>query len=146
MSFEQIEQAYTFDDLLLLPAASKVLPSEVDMSTRLTKTIALNIPLVSSAMDTVTEYRTAISMAREGGVGIIHKNMSGADQVKEVQKVKKSESGMIVDPITVEEGQTVAKGEPLMVISSEQSTRNTHHARAAMISKPKHSHFSPFAH
>ena len=107
MSFEQIEQAYTFDDLLLLPAASKVLPSEVDMSTRLTKTIALNIPLVSSAMDTVTEYRTAISMAREGGVGIIHKNMSGADQVKKVQKVKKSESGMIVDPITVEEGQAL---------------------------------------
>lgn len=104
---EKIEHAFTFDDLLLLPAASKVLPTEVDLSTRLTKTISLNIPLVSAAMDTVTEHRTAITMAREGGIGIIHKNMSEADQIREVYRVKKSESGMIVDPITVEEGQTV---------------------------------------
>ncbi len=114
MAFDKIEQAYTFDDLLLLPSHSKVLPSDVDLSTRLTKTITLNIPLVSAAMDTVTEHRTAITMAREGGLGIIHKNMNPADQVKEVQKVKKSESGMIVDPITVEEGQTVGEVNEIM--------------------------------
>jgi len=114
MGFDKIEQAYTFDDLLLLPSHSKVLPSDVDLSTRLTKTITLNIPLVSAAMDTVTEHRTAITMAREGGLGIIHKNMNPTDQVKEVQKVKKSESGMIVDPITVEEGQTVGEVNEIM--------------------------------
>lgn len=107
MLCEQIEHALTFDDLLLLPASSKILPSDVDLATSLTNTIALNIPLVSAAMDTVTEHRTAITMAREGGIGIIHKNMSEENQVKEVRKVKKSEAGMVVDPITVEEGQIV---------------------------------------
>lgn len=111
---EKIEHAFTFDDLLLLPAASRVLPTEVDLSTRLTKTITLNIPLVSAAMDSVTEHRTAITMAREGGIGIVHKNMTEADQIKEVYRVKKSESGMIVDPITVEEGQTVADVNEIM--------------------------------
>jgi IMP dehydrogenase len=111
---DKIEYAFTFDDLLLLPAASEVLPSEVDLSTRLTNTIRLNIPLVSAAMDTVTEHRAAITMAREGGLGIIHKNMTVEEQVLEVKKVKKSESGMIVDPITVEEEQTVGDVKNIM--------------------------------
>ncbi|MEA3548903.1 MAG: IMP dehydrogenase, partial [Thermodesulfobacteriota bacterium] len=75
MLSDKIQHAYTFDDLLLVPAASSVLPNEVNLSTRLTQSITLNIPLVSAAMDTVTEHRTAIAMAREGGIGIIHKNM-----------------------------------------------------------------------
>jgi len=104
-----LEDAYTFDDLLLVPLSSDILPSDVDLSTRLTNSIRLNIPLISAAMDTVTEHRTAIIMAREGGIGIIHKNMSIEAQVREVQRVKKSESGMIVDPVTVEEDSTVAE-------------------------------------
>lgn len=97
----EITEAYTFDDLLLVPQYSLVLPREVETTTRLTRNIKLNIPLVSAAMDTVTEANTAISIAREGGLGIIHKNMSIEDQILEVEKVKKSESGMIVDPVTV---------------------------------------------
>ncbi|MDH5298683.1 MAG: IMP dehydrogenase, partial [Desulfobulbaceae bacterium] len=111
---DSVEHAYTFDDLLLVPAASEVLPSEVDLTTRLTNTITLNIPLVSAAMDTVTEHRTAITMSREGGIGIIHKNMSIDEQVLEVIKVKKSESGMIVDPVTVEEGTIVGEVKEIM--------------------------------
>lgn len=107
MRLEKIQHAFTFDDLLLAPAASAVLPTEVDLSTTLTATISLNIPLVSSAMDTVTEHRAAITMAREGGLGIIHKNMTLDEQILEVIKVKKSESGMIVDPITIGEDNTV---------------------------------------
>jgi IMP dehydrogenase len=93
--------ALTFDDVLLLPAASKILPNEADVRTALTRNITMNIPLLSAAMDTVTEANTAISMAREGGIGIIHKNMSVERQATEVDKVKKSESGMIVDPVTM---------------------------------------------
>ena len=111
---DEIQPAYTFDDLLLVPAISKVIPSEVDISTQLTKTIKLNIPLVSAAMDTVTEYRTAIIMAREGGIGIIHKNMSIGEQARQVEKVKKSESGMIIDPVTVTEDQRVADVQAMM--------------------------------
>ncbi len=96
-----IEEAYTFDDLLLLPAESEVLPKDVDLRTRITREIQLNIPLLSAAMDTVTEARMAISMAREGGIGIIHRNMSIEEQCREVEKVKKSEYGMIIDPVTV---------------------------------------------
>ena len=95
-----IEEALTFDDVLLLPAESDVLPHEVDISSRLTNSISLNIPLLSAAMDTVTEARTAISMAQEGGIGIIHRNLPVEVQAAEVDKVKKYESGMIVDPIT----------------------------------------------
>ncbi len=109
-----LENAYTFDDLLLVPLTSDVLPTEVDLSTRLTNTIRLNMPLVSAAMDTVTEHRTAIIMAREGGIGIIHKNMSIEAQVREVQRVKKSESGMIVDPVTTGEEITVAEVKAIM--------------------------------
>jgi IMP dehydrogenase len=101
MSQDAIPYVYTFDDLLLLPGASKVLPSEADISTRLTRRIPLNIPLLSSAMDTVTEADTAISLARQGGLGILHRNMTIAAQALETEKVKKSESGMIIDPVTI---------------------------------------------
>jgi len=103
----EIKEAYTFDDLLLVPQNSSVLPKDVDTATRLTRNIKLSIPLISAAMDTVTEAHTAISMAREGGLGIIHKNMPIESQVLEVEKVKKSESGMIVDPVTVSPGQKI---------------------------------------
>jgi IMP dehydrogenase len=102
-----VKQAVTFDDVLLLPGYSEVLPADVNVSTKLTEEIKLNIPLVSAAMDTVTEANTAITMAREGGIGIIHKNMSITQQALEVEKVKKSESGMIVDPKTVEPEQKI---------------------------------------
>jgi IMP dehydrogenase len=111
---DNIETALTFDDLLLVPAASDVLPNEVSLATKLTDTITLNTPLVSSAMDTVTEYRTAIAMAREGGIGIIHKNMSIEQQAIEVERVKKSESGMIIDPITVNQNQSVNEVQEIM--------------------------------
>jgi IMP dehydrogenase len=111
---EKIELALTFDDLLLVPSASEVLPSEVSLATQLTDKISLNSPLVSAAMDTVTEHRTAIAMAREGGIGIIHKNMGIAQQALEVEKVKKSESGMIIDPITVGKNQSVAEVQQIM--------------------------------
>ncbi len=96
-----VEEAYTFDDLLLVPNYSEVLPKDVDVSTYITPKIKLNIPILSAAMDTVTEARMAISMAREGGIGIIHRNMTIEEQCREVEKVKKSESGMILDPVTV---------------------------------------------
>lgn len=102
-----IEEALTFDDVLLLPAESTVLPYEVDISARLTNAISLNIPLLSAAMDTVTEARTAISMAQAGGIGIIHRNLAVEVQAAEVDKVKKYESGMIVNPITMEPEQRV---------------------------------------
>ena len=95
------EEAYSFDDVLLLPNYSDVLPKDVNVATRLTQNIALNIPIVTAAMDTVTESETAISAAREGGIGFIHRNISIASQATEVDKVKKSESGMIVDPVTI---------------------------------------------
>lgn len=111
---ENIELALTFDDLLLVPSSSEVLPSQVSLATRLTDSISLNAPLISAAMDTVTEHRTAIAMAREGGIGIIHKNMSNDRQVLEVEKVKKSESGMIIDPITVNKHQSVREVQDIM--------------------------------
>jgi IMP dehydrogenase len=114
MHVDKIQTAYTFDDLLLVPAASKVIPSDVDISTQLTNNLRLNLPLVSAAMDTVTEYRTAIIMAREGGIGIIHKNMSIGEQARQVEMVKKSESGMIIDPVTVTEDQRVADVQAMM--------------------------------
>lgn len=101
MQGHEIREGLTFDDVLLVPAHSTVLPKEADLSTFLTAQIRLNIPLLSAAMDTVTEARTAICMAREGGLGIIHKSMTPAEQAIEVDQVKKSESGMIVDPITM---------------------------------------------
>src|SRR5919108_1000966 len=95
------KEGLTFDDVLLVPAESHVLPNDVSTITRLTPTISLRIPLISAAMDTVTEARLAIALAREGGLGIVHRNLSIEDQVAEVDKVKRSESGMIVEPVTL---------------------------------------------
>ena len=106
--------ALTFDDLLLVPAASEVLPGEVSLKTRLTDKISLNCPLMSAAMDTVTESATAITLAREGGIGVIHKNMDIDQQALEVERVKKSESGMIIDPIVVGQNQSVAEVQEIM--------------------------------
>mgnify|MGYP000340837734 FL=1 len=108
------EEAYSFDDVLLIPNYSDVLPKDVNVSTRLTRNINLNIPIVSAAMDTVTEADTAISIAREGGMGFIHRNMSVESQAMEVDKVKKSESGMIVDPVTINPEQKVGEVLKLM--------------------------------
>ncbi len=104
----------TFDDVLLVPAASSILPRDTDVSTRLTERIQLNIPLLSAAMDTVTEARTAIAMAQEGGMGFVHRNMSVEAQAREVEKVKKFESGMISDPVTVNPHQKIAEARELM--------------------------------
>ena len=95
------QEALTFDDVLLVPAHSTVLPNTADLSTQLTKTIRLNIPMLSAAMDTVTETKLAISLAQEGGIGFIHKNMSIERQADRVRKVKKFESGIVSDPVTV---------------------------------------------
>jgi IMP dehydrogenase len=111
---ENIQIGLTFDDVLLLPAKSDVLPKEVDLQTNLTKTIKLNVPLLSSAMDTVTEASLAIAIAREGGIGIIHRAMSPEKQSHEIDKVKKSESGMITDPITVSPDAHISEAMALM--------------------------------
>jgi IMP dehydrogenase len=108
------EEAYSFDDVLLIPGYSDVLPKDVNISTRLTRNITLNIPIISAAMDTVTEADAAITMAREGGMGFIHRNMSIDSQAIEVDKVKKSESGMIVDPVTIRPDQKVSEVLTLM--------------------------------
>src|SRR6476659_141587 len=95
------KEGLTFDDVLLVPAESRVLPNDVSTVTRLTPRVSLNIPLISAAMDTVTEARLAIALARAGGMGIVHRNLSIDDQVAEVDKVKRSEAGMIVEPVTL---------------------------------------------
>jgi IMP dehydrogenase len=114
LELEGLPVGLTFDDVLLLPGESSVLPKDVDVGTRLTDRIVLNIPLVSAAMDTVTESRTAIAMAQEGGIGIIHRNLSVEAQAAEVEKVKKFESGMISDPITVEPEQQISEAQAIM--------------------------------
>src|SRR4051812_21912117 len=106
--------ALTFDDVLLVPRHSDVLPTEVDVSTRLTRRIRLNVPLVSAAMDTVTESRLAIAMAQHGGIGIIHKNLSIEEQASEVDRVNRSESGMIVDPIPLSPANRIHEALELM--------------------------------
>ncbi len=98
----ETESALTFDDVLLVPRYADFLPHEADVRTRFTRELHLNVPIASSAMDTVTEWRTAVTMAREGGIGVVHKNMSVADQAREVLRVKRAESGMILDPVTIE--------------------------------------------
>lgn len=108
------DEAYSFDDVLLIPNYSDILPKDVNVRTRLTRNLPLNIPVVSAAMDTVTEAETSISMAREGGIGFIHRNMSIQSQAMEVDKVKKSESGMIVDPVTIRPEQKVVEVLALM--------------------------------
>ena len=97
-------KALTFDDVLLVPAYSQVLPRDTSLATRLTRNIQLNLPLVSAAMDTVTEARLAITIAQEGGIGIIHKNMTARQQAAEVARVKRYESGILRDPITISSG------------------------------------------
>jgi len=109
-----LPEALTFDDVLLVPAHSRVLPSEVDTTTRVTRSIALNVPLVSAAMDTVTESHLAIALAQEGGIGVIHKNLAIDVQAGEVDKVKRSESGMIVDPITMRPDDSIAQALEVM--------------------------------
>ena len=116
--FEQNEKfvktGLTFDDVLLIPAESSVLPADVDLHTRLTKKITLNIPVMSAAMDTVTESRMAIALAREGGLGIIHKNMSIGQQAEQVDMVKRSENGVITNPFWLGPGHTLAEADELM--------------------------------
>jgi IMP dehydrogenase len=120
-------EALTFDDVLLVPARSTVLPREADVRTRLTKSVMLNVPLLSAAMDTVTEAEMAIAIAREGGIGVIHKNMTIERQASEVDRVKRSESGMIKNPITLTEDATVKDALDRFGESSEQKTARHHH-------------------
>ena len=111
---EIIREGITFDDVLLIPAYAEVVPNEIDVSTQLTKTIKLNIPIMSAGMDTVTEHRMAIAMARQGGIGIIHKNMSIEEQADEVDKVKRSENGVITDPFSLSPEHTLKDADELM--------------------------------
>ena len=109
-----VPEALTFDDVLLLPARSDVVPATVNTQTRLTRNITLNIPILSAAMDTVTESRLAIALAQQGGLGIIHRNLSVEAQAGEVDKVKRSESGMIVDPVTMSPDAKIAEALEVM--------------------------------
>lgn len=109
-----VKKALTFEDVLLVPQYSEILPKQVNITTKFSKNITLNVPLVSAAMDTVTEYRTAIMMARLGGIGVIHKNMDVASQVKQVKRVKKSESGIIIDPVFIKADATIKEADNIM--------------------------------
>src|SRR6185436_10039755 len=114
MESSDIKEGLTFDDVLLVPAYSEILPSEADTRTKFSRNIDLNIPLCSSAMDTVTEASLAIALAQQGGIGVIHKNFSVAQQAEEVDKVKRSESGMIVDPVTINDNALVSEALSIM--------------------------------
>ena len=114
MQFEEIKEGLTFDDVLLVPAYSEILPGDTDTSTQFSRRIRLNIPLCSSAMDTVTEAGLAIAIAQQGGIGVIHKNFSIEQQAEEVDKVKRSESGMIVDPVTIRDNALVSEALKVM--------------------------------
>ena len=105
---------YTFDDVLLVPQSSKVLPKDVDLTSKITNELTINIPFLSAAMDTVTESEMAIALAREGGIGVIHKNLSISDQVSMVDKVKRSESGMIMNPLIMDPSKTIRKAKEMM--------------------------------
>src|SRR2546430_6633623 len=109
-----LHDGITFDDVLLIPAYTDFVPAEADTRSKLTRTIELNIPLISAPMDTVTESALAIALAQEGGIGIIHKNMSIENQAREVEKVKRSENGVIVDPITLPPGATIGTARKVM--------------------------------
>ena len=102
-----LKEALTFDDVMLLPAHSKILPKEVDISTTLSNGLKLNLPIISAAMDTVTESKMAIALAQQGGLGIVHRNMSIHNQTAEIEKVKRSESGMVTEPITMSPNQKI---------------------------------------
>src|SRR4051812_3485527 len=114
MNFKEIKEGLTFDDVLLKPAFSEILPNEVDTRTRFSRNIEVNIPLCSSAMDTVTEAALAIALAQQGGIGVIHKNFPIEHQAEEVDKVKRSESGMIVDPVTIRDNAFVSEALTIM--------------------------------
>src|ERR1700747_3090617 len=114
MNPENITEGLTFDDVLLVPSRSSVVPAETDTRTWFTRKIGLNIPIVSSAMDTVTESHLAIALAQQGGIGIIHRNMAIERQAEEVDRVKRSESGMIVDPITIGQAAAISAAQALM--------------------------------
>ena len=109
-----VSEGITFDDVLLVPSYSEVIPNAVDLSTNLTRSIRLNIPVMSAGMDTVTEHRMAIAMARQGGIGIIHKNMPISMQAEEVDKVKRSENGVITDPFFLHPDNTLEEADALM--------------------------------
>src|SRR5690554_5531818 len=109
-----VREGYTFDDVLLVPARSEVLPNDVDLSVELAPNLKLNIPIISASMDTVTDADMAIAMARQGGLGVIHKNMSIEQQANEVKKVKRSENGVILDPFYLTPNHTVRDAEELM--------------------------------
>src|SRR5262249_40984434 len=117
----QFREALTFDDVLLRPAESAVLPANTNTRTRLTRSIELGIPLLSAAMDTVTEHRLAIAMAQAGGIGVVHKNLDAGRQADEVRKVKKFESGMVINPVTIHPDQTLA--DALRLMSEHQISR-----------------------
>src|SRR5215216_557850 len=114
MEITEIDEGLTFDDILLVPAYSEILPAEADTRTRFSRNRELNIPLCSSAMDTVTEASLAIALAQQGGIGVIHKNFTVEQQAEEVDKVKRSESGMIVDPVTINKDALVSDALALM--------------------------------
>ena len=116
----EIREGLTFDDVLLEPGPSEVMPADVDVSTQLTREIKLNIPLLSSAMDTVTESRLAIAMAQAGGMGVLHRNMTIDEQAEEVRAVKRYESGMVVNPVTVAPDTTL--GEVLQIVERKKIT------------------------
>ena len=120
----EIRQALTFDDVMLVPAASSILPGDTDTKTRITREIELGIPLVSAAMDTVTEGALAIAMAQAGGLGVIHRNMGIAEQSAEVRKVKKFEAGMVVNPVTIRPDETLA--DALRLMADFRNDRNRH--------------------
>jgi IMP dehydrogenase len=106
--------ALTFDDVLLQPGYSDFLPQDADVRTRLTRELRLNIPILSSAMDTVTEWKTAVTMARNGGLGVLHKNLTPEEQAREVLKVKRAESGMVLDPVTIEPSRSLHEAFEIM--------------------------------
>ena len=113
-NIDQIKEGLTYDDVLLVPAYSEVLPRDVQLKSKLTRNIELNTPILSAAMDTVTEAKLAIAIAQQGGIGVVHKNMTIAEQALEVRKVKRSESGMILDPVTLSENAFVKDALSLM--------------------------------
>ena len=119
-------EGLTYDDVLLVPAYSEVLPREVNIKSKFTRNITINVPIVSAAMDTVTESRMAIAMAREGGIGVLHKNMTIEAQAMKVRKVKRAESGMIIDPVTL----------PMDAIVSDAKNAMREHSIGGIISKP----------
>ncbi len=143
-------EALTFDDVLLKPGLSDVLPSEVDIRSRITRSIVLNIPIVASAMDTVTEAKMAIAMAQAGGLGVIHRNLEPEDQAAQVRQVKKFESGMVVNPLTIQPDATLADALALMkdnafpgcrsssaATAVRQTGRHSHQSRRALRHRPR---------